>query len=68
MRKTMLLIQSIVLLEREISSPAPQKRGCFLYGAEHPFRHGAAVSGAEPRLRRGTFMEVGRYETSRKPT
>ena len=35
MRKTMLLIQSIFLLWREISSPAPQKRGCFLYGAEH---------------------------------
>lgn len=39
-RKTMLLIQSIVLLWRKISSPAPQKRGCFLYGAGHPFRHG----------------------------
>ena len=33
-RETMLLIQSIVLLWRKISSPAPQKRGCFLYGAE----------------------------------
>lgn len=28
-RKTMPLIQSMVLLKREISSPAPQKRGCF---------------------------------------
>ena len=28
-RKTVPLIQSMVLLEREISSPAPQKRGCF---------------------------------------
>ena len=42
------LIQSMVLLEREISSPAPQKRGCF-YMAHGAFsRHCALQAGPDP--------------------